>query len=71
MRVADAETGDLEARAVAAQSRALAAEIAATRIPLGDLPEAESGLEDGPRALAELAAGLGLEHGLVVPVVAA
>ena len=33
-------------------------------------PETESGLEDGPRALAELAAGLGLEHGLVVPVVA-
>jgi serine phosphatase RsbU (regulator of sigma subunit) len=70
VRVADADRGDLEVRAVAGQSRGLGAEIAGSRIPLGDLPETESGLAGGPRALAGLAAELGLEHGLVVPVVA-
>ena len=69
VRVADAERGDLEVRAVAASSPALAVQLEGTRVPLGELPRDESGLEDAPRALAELANELGIEAAFVLPVI--
>jgi serine phosphatase RsbU (regulator of sigma subunit) len=68
VRVADPDRGDLEVRGVAASSAALALRLEGSRVPLGDLPREESGLEGAPRALVELAEELGVEGAFVLPI---
>ena len=69
IRVADAGSGEVVVRAVAASPRALAVRLEGSRIPIGEVPGEESGPEDAPRALVELAEELGLEGVFVLPVV--
>jgi serine phosphatase RsbU (regulator of sigma subunit) len=68
VRVADPDRGDLEVRAVAALLPGLAVRLEGSRIPLGEVPREESGLEDAPRALVELAGELDVEGGFVLPI---
>jgi len=68
VRVADPDRGDLEVRAVAAVLPGLAVRLEGSRIPIGDVPRDESGLEDAPRALVDLAGELGVDGGFVLPI---